>query len=272
MTSFHLHLVSDSTGETISLIARACMVLFNKAKPVEHLWSMVRKTEHVEQLTDNLKENKGIVLYTLVDADIREKLEENCRRLGIPCVSVLDPIISALGAYLGAKIQPIPGQQHAMNADYFDRIESMQYVLNHDDGQSTRDLERADVVLVGVSRTSKTPTCIYLANRGIKAANVPIVPECPLPEDLFNISNPLVVGLIKDAKRLIEIRRQRLKFLNQDENTDYVNPDLVNEEIKDSRKLFLKCGWPIINVSRSSIEETAATIIQMLNKRREDES
>ena len=272
MTSFHLHLVSDSTGETISLIARACMVLFDKAKPIEHLWSMVRKAEHVEQLTDNLKENKGIVLYTLVDADIREKLEENCSKLGIPCISVLDPLISALGTYLGAKIQPIPGQQHAMNADYFDRIEAMQYVLSHDDGQSTRDLERADIVLVGVSRTSKTPTCIYLANRGIKAANVPIVPECPIPEDLFNISNPLVVGLIKDAKRLIEIRRQRLKFLNQDENTDYVNPDLVNEEIKDSRKLFLKCGWPIINVSRSSIEETAATIIQMLNKRREDES
>ena len=231
MTSFHLHLVSDSTGETISMVARACMVLFDDVEPVEHLWSMIRNVEQVSDISKSLTENPGIVLYTVVDNNIRDRLEDSCRKIGVPCVSVLDPIIGVLGAFLGAKMHARPGQQHVMDADYFDRIEAMQYVLSHDDGQSTRNLEEAGVVLVGVSRTSKTPTCIYLANRGIKAANVPIVPECPLPNELFNTINPLIVGLIKDPKRLIEIRRQRLKFLNQDENTDYVNIETVSMTI-----------------------------------------
>ena len=157
-----------------------------------------------------------------------------------------------------------------MDAEYFGRIEAMHFALSHDDGQSTHDLDKADVVLMGVSRTSKTPTCIYLANRGIKAANIPIVPGCALPDELFSTANPLIVGLTKEPKRLIEIRRQRLRMLDQDEETDYVDLEKVSKEINEARRMYTKHDWPVINVSRKSIEETAATIIQMVNRRKDD--
>ena len=158
-----------------------------------------------------------------------------------------------------------------MDAEYFNRIEAMQFALSHDDGQSTWDLNEADVILLGVSRTSKTPTCIYLANRGIKAANVPIVPGCPIPKQIFEVDQPLIVGLNKDPKRLVEIRRQRLRLLDQDENSDYVDLDAVSREINEARRLYLKHNWPTINVSRKSIEETAAQIIQLHQRRSEQQ-
>jgi regulator of PEP synthase PpsR (kinase-PPPase family) len=266
---FHLHLVSDSTGETVGIVARSCLVQFDTIEATEHMWAMVRSKDQVEDILDGISKNPGFVLYTIVNEDTRNQLEEGCRKLQVPCLAVLDPIISKLGMHLDAEVHPMPGRQHVMDAEYFSRIEAMQFVLSHDDGQSTHNLDNADVVVMGVSRTSKTPTCIYLANRGIRAANIPIVPGCALPEELFMSINPLIVGLTKDPKRLVEIRRQRLRLLDQDETSDYVDLEKVSSEINDARRLFTKHDWPVINVSRKSIEETAATIIQLYNKRRE---
>ena len=272
LKSFHLHLVSDSTGETVGMVARASLVQFDSIEANEHLWSMVRTENQVQEVITGIGENPGFVLYTIVNKDLRNRLEDGCRKLQVPCIAVLDPVVAELGVHLDAEIHAQPGRQHIMDAEYFSRIEAMHFVLSHDDGQSTWDLDQADVVLLGVSRTSKTPTSIYLANRGIKTANIPIVPGSELPEELFTANNPLIIGLTKDPKRLVEIRRQRLRILDQDEETDYVDLDKVSKEINDARRLFTKNDWQVINVSRKSIEETAATIIQLYNRRREQES
>ncbi len=267
--SFHLHLVSDSTGETVGLVARACLAQFEDIEATEHLWPMIRSEDQAKSVIAAIREHPGFVLYTIVDENIRAIIEAGCRKLQVPTIAILDPIIAELGAHLGAEIHAQPGKQHVMDAEYFSRIEAMQFVLSHDDGQSTWDLDKADVVLLGVSRTSKTPTSIYLANRGIKTANVPIVPGVPLPNEVFTANGPLIVGLTKDPKRLVEIRRQRLKLLDQDEATDYVDLEKVSNEINEARRLFTKHNWPVINVSRKSIEETAATVIQLYNRRKE---
>jgi hypothetical protein len=272
LKSFHLHLVSDSTGETVGMVARASLVQFDSIEANEHLWSMVRTENQVQEVIIGIGENPGFVLYTIVNEDLRNRLENGCRKLQVPCIGVLDPVVAELGVHLDAEIHAQPGRQHIMDAEYFSRIEAMHFVLSHDDGQSTWDLDQADVVLLGVSRTSKTPTSIYLANRGIKTANIPIVPGSKLPEELFTVNSSLIIGLTKDPKRLVEIRRQRLRILDQDEETDYVDLDKVSKEINDARRLFTKHDWPVINVSRKSIEETAATIIQLYNRRREQES
>ena len=272
LKSFHLHLVSDSTGETVGMVARASLVQFDSIEANEHLWSMVRTENQVQEVIIGIGENPGFVLYTIVNEDLRNRLEDGCRKLQVPCIAVLDTVVAELGVHLDAEIHAQPGRQHIMDAEYFRRIEAMHFVLSHDDGQSTRDLNQADVVLLGVSRTSKTPTSIYLANRGIKTANIPIVPGSELPEELFTANIPLIIGLTKDPKRLVEIRRQRLRILDQDEETDYVDLDKVSKEINDARRLFTKHDWPVINVSRKSIEETAATVIQLYNRRREQES
>ena len=268
MKEFHLHLVSDSTGETVSMVARACLAQFDGVQAQEHMWSMVRSPEQIDQMLGAVHDQPGMVLYTLVHDDLRKYLEDGCRRLMVPHIHVLDPVLNAMGAYFNAKVRARPGRQHVMDAEYFDRIEAMHFALSHDDGQSTWDLDDADVVLVGVSRTSKTPTSVYLANRGIKTANVPFVPGVPLPDDLFALTHPLVVGLTKDPRRLVEIRRQRLRLLDQDENTDYVDLDMVSKEITEARRVFSKYDWPVINVTRKSIEETAANVIQLLSRRR----
>ena len=267
MKEFHLHLISDSTGETVSMVARACLAQFDGVDAHEHMWSMVRSPELIDQVLGVVREQPGMVLYTLVHEDLRKQLEDGCRRLMVPHIPVLDPVLGSMGAYFNAKARARPGRQHQMDAEYFDRIEAMHFALSHDDGQSTWDLDDADVVLVGVSRTSKTPTSVYLANRGLKTANVPFVPGVPLPDDLYKLKNPLVVGLTKDPRRLVEIRRQRLRLLDQDENTDYVDLDMVSKEITEARRVFSKYEWPVINVTRKSIEETAANVIQLYNQR-----
>lgn len=268
--TFHLHLVSDSTGETVGTLSRACLVQFDTIEAIDHLWPMVRTKEQVQEVLKGIREDPGFVLYTVVNKDVRDTLEDGCRKLQVPCIAVLDPIVAKLGAHLDAEVHAMPGRQHVMDAEYFSRIEAMHFVLSHDDGQLTRDLDQADVVLMGVSRTSKTPTSIYLANRGLKTANIPIVPGCALPDELFTATHPLIVGLTKEPKRLVEIRRQRLKLLDQDEGTDYVDLEKVSQEINDARRLYTKNNWPVINVSRKSIEETAATIIQLYNRRKEE--
>ncbi len=266
---FHLHLVSDSTGDTLHMVTRASLVQFDNIEATEHIWSMVRNREQIQEVLDALKENPGFVLYTVVDANLRRQLEDGCRELKAPCIPILDTIVNALGGYLDIETHAAPGRQHVLDADYFGRIEAMHFVLNHDDGQSTRTLDEADVIIVGVSRTSKTPTCIYLANRGLKAANVPIVPGCRLPDELMQAEKPLIVGLTNDARQLVQIRRNRLRSLGQDEETDYVDIETVTREIRDAKRLYTRQGWPVIDVTRKSIEEVSANILQLYNHRLE---
>jgi regulator of PEP synthase PpsR (kinase-PPPase family) len=269
--NFHLHLVSDATGETINSVARACLAQFEGVEAIEHSWTLIRTPAQMERVLRAIKANPGIVLFTLVNEALRTSLQEGCRSLQVPCIAVLDPIISTLGSFLGLKSRGQPGRQHEMDAEYFARIDAMSFALAHDDGQSSRDYDEADVILVGVSRTSKTPTCIYLANRGIKAANVPLVPGCPLPPELEAAKRPLIVGLTKDPTQLVQIRRSRLRMLAQDERTEYVDPETVRQEVAAARRLCSDHDWPVIDVSRRSIEETAAAIIQLLTRHRAGE-
>lgn len=264
--NFHLHLVSDSTGETIRSVARACMVQFDGIDPVEHLWPMARTAAAMERVLEDIAAHPGLVIFTLVDDDLVDQLVEGCRRLQVPAISVLDPVIAAFGSFLGAKPSHRIGGQHALDAEYFARIEAMDWALSHDDGQQTWDIEKSDVILVGVSRTSKTPTCLYLANRGIKAANVPFVPGVELPEVLDRIQGPLIIGLTNDSKRLVEIRRARLSSLQADKETAYVDPEQVKEELVSARRYFSKRKWAVIDVTRRSIEETATAIVALYTR------
>lgn len=266
--SFHLHLVSDSTGETVATVARAALVQFEDVEPVEHVWNMVRNSNQVAEVIAAVRDSPGFVLYTLVNPALRRMLEDGCHNLQVPCIALLDPIVASLGAYLGAEVRARPGRQHIMNADYFARIEAMDFVLAHDDGQATDGLVGADVILLGVSRTSKTPTCIYLANRGVKAGNIPLVPGVPVPDVVFNASRPMKVGLTTDARRLIQLRRNRMRLLNHEDESDYVDMESVVSEINAARRLFAVNNWPVIDVTRRSVEETAAQILQHLARRR----
>lgn len=263
MNNFHLHLISDSTGETVESVARACLVQFEEIDPVEHLWNMVRNANQMEFVIQSIEENPGFVLYTLVDPELRAMLTAACRRVQAPCVSVLQPIMGAFGGYLKAEVHAQPGRQHVLDSEYYERIAAMEFTLAHDDGQSVWSLAEADIVILGVSRTSKTPTCMYLANRGMRVANVPIVLGVPIPDELLSLKGPLIVGLTKEARSLVQIRRNRLRMLNEGDETDYVDPERVTEELNYAKRLYTQNGWPVIDISRRSIEETAAAILQL---------
>lgn len=268
MKEFHLHLVSDATGETLSSVARACLVQFENTQAVQHLWWLVRTEGQVERVVSGIEAHPGLVLFTIVDLGVRALLEEACRQLKVPCIPVLDPVMAALSSFLDSEVRALPGRQHVLDAEYFERIDAMHFTLAHDDGQMVDDVDDADVVLVGVSRTSKTPTCMYLANKGLKAANYPLVPGVPLPPPLAAARKPLIVGLTKDPKSLSDIRRNRLRFLNQNPESDYADVDKVREEVANARRVFAQHGWPVIDVTRRSIEEASAAILQLYLRRR----
>ncbi|TDH61625.1 kinase/pyrophosphorylase [Dankookia rubra] len=267
LRSINLHLVSDSTGETLNSIARATLARFEDHHVIHHRWSLIRSRLQLDRVLEGLQHEPGPVLFTLVDRSLRHALEEICERLGVPCLSVLDQTMELLQSQIGAQAKEKRAAQHVMDADYFRRIDAMHYVLAHDDGQGTAGIAEADVCLVGVSRSSKTPTCFYLANRGIKAANVPIVPHAALPPELDNPRCP-VVGLTIETAALIEIRRHRLRLIGADgvrqDTSDYIDPDSVKAEILQARRLCTAHGWPVIDVTRRSIEETAATVLQLM--------
>ncbi|MGH7045746.1 MAG: pyruvate, water dikinase regulatory protein [Stellaceae bacterium] len=269
MTRLHLHLVSDSTGDTVRSMARACLVQFEDVQVVEHVWSMVRMRRQVDRVIAGVEANPGVVMFTLVNSALRELLREGCRRLQVPAIPVLDPVIGALASYLHRAARGVPGRQYLLDTEYFARIDAMTFALNHDDGQANSGIEDADVCLVGVSRTSKTPTCLYLANRSIKAANIPFVPGVPLPPELNDAKRPLIVGLTNDPERLIHLRRHRLSMLHHDDTTDYTDIDAVRAEVREARRIFAAQRWPVIDVTRRSIEETAAAILQLLARRHE---
>ena len=267
MTQLHLHLLSDSTGETLEIIAKACLAQFDGVEALRHYWPMVRSEGHLDRVLEDIERRPGLVLFTLANKTIRRALEQKCRRRGIHAVSALDPVTDALSAVLGQEMNARSGRQHALDAAYFARVDAIQFTIAHDDGIGFENWEEADIVLAGVSRTSKTPTSIYLANRGFKVANIPLVPESPPPPSLFALKNPLVVGLTTGSDRLIQIRRNRLLALNQSPETDYVDVEAVNAELAFARRLFSDNGWPVIDVTRRSIEETAFAIVKLCNER-----
>jgi regulator of PEP synthase PpsR (kinase-PPPase family) len=271
-TYFHVHLVSDSTGETLNAMAKAVVARFEAVLPIEHIYALVRSQRQLDRVLKEIEGAPGVVLHTIVDKDLRAGLEQGCRDLEMPCIAALDPLVTSLSRYLGASLTTRVGVQHTLDADYFQRIDALDYAMAHDDGQQTPNLETADVVLVGVSRTSKTPTCIYLAQRGIRAANVPLVPGADPPAQLFNLTRPIVVGLTVSPDRLVSIRRNRLLNLNEHRESTYIETDSVRDEIIRARRMFEKHGWPIIDVTRRSIEETAAQVVNLLNAARSEKA
>jgi len=266
---FHLHLVSDSTGETLITVARAAAAQYVTVHPVEHVYPAVRTNKQLDRVLADIENEPGVVLYTLLEQDLIARLEDKCRELGLPCLSILGPVLRLFQSYLGAESTHRVGAQHMLNAEYFKRIDALNYTMLHDDGQLPDGLDNADVVLVGISRTSKTPTSIYLANRGIKTANIPLVPGMAVPPQLEMIKQPLVVGLTASPERIVAIRQNRLLGLKAHRDDDrYIDRQAVTEEIAFSRKLCAKHGWPTIDVTRRSIEETAAAVIALLAERR----
>jgi regulator of PEP synthase PpsR (kinase-PPPase family) len=262
-------MVSDATGETLITVARAAAAQYAKVSPVEHIYPLVRNGKQLDRVLAEIEDSPGVVLYTLLEDDLVARLEQKCRDLGLPCLSILGPVLQLFQSYLGSEKIHRVGAQHVLNAEYFKRIDALNFTMLHDDGQNVEGLESADVVLVGVSRTSKTPTSIYLANRGIKTANVPLVPSAPVPPQLLAAKHPLVVGLIASPDRIVQVRQHRVLAMKSDDLTDsYVDRNLITEELAWSRKLCARQGWPVIDVTRRSIEETAAAVIALLAARK----
>jgi len=268
---FHLHLISDATGETVQGLARACLVQFEGVEVTEHHWSMIRSEAQLATVIEAIWYNPGLVLFSLMNPALRYKLQEACWQQQIPSLSVLDATLEAVSLYLGMPSKHLPGRQHVLDAEYFQRIEAMEFTLAHDDGQGLATLAEADVVLVGVSRSSKTPTSIYLANKSLKVANVPLVPGVPPPEELLQLTRPLIVGLTNTSERLIELRKTRLKELSPQDILSYTDPDIVRAELAEARRLFTAQGWPVIDVARRAIEETAAEILGLLAAREQEQ-
>jgi regulator of PEP synthase PpsR (kinase-PPPase family) len=267
---FQLHLVSDSTGETLITVARAVAAQYANVTPVEHVYPLVRSQKQLDRVLDEIEEAPGIVLFTLLEKDLVSRLEDKCKNINVPSLSIIGPVMQLFEAYLGAATTGRVGAQHVLNAEYFKRIDALNYTMIHDDGQHVEGLEEADVVLVGVSRTSKTPTSIYLANRGIRTANVPLVPGIPVPAQLETLTRPLVVSLHATPERLIQIRQNRLLSMGAESGSgsdSYTDRQSVTEEVAFARKLSAKHDWPLLDVTRRSIEETAAAIMKLYSDR-----
>ncbi len=270
---FHLHLVSDSTGETLITVARAVAAQYANVTPVEHVYPLVRSQKQLDRVLDEIEEAPGIVLFTLLEKDLVSRLEDKCKEINVPSLSIIGPVMQLFEAYLGAATTGRVGAQHVLNAEYFKRIDALNYTMMHDDGQHVEGLEEADVVLVGVSRTSKTPTSIYLANRGIRTANVPLVPGIPVPRQLETLTRPLVVSLHATPERLIQVRQNRLLTMGaQSGNDTYIDKQAVADEVAFARKLSAKHNWPLLDVTRRSIEETAAAVLKLYTDRQRNRS
>ncbi|EKS34691.1 MAG: regulator of PEP synthase PpsR (kinase-PPPase family) [Afipia broomeae] len=264
---FHLHMISDSTGETLITVARAVAAQYSNVSPVEHVYPLVRSQKQLDRVLAEIEEAPGIVLFTLLEKDLVERLEAKCQEINIPSLSIIGPVMQLFQAYLGTETSRRVGAQHTLNAEYFKRIDALNYTMMHDDGQHVEGLEEADVVLVGVSRTSKTPTSIYLANRGVRTANVPLVPGIPIPHQLETLKNPLVVSLHATPERLIQVRQNRLLGIGKTGDDTYIDRQAVTEEVAFARKLSAKFDWALLDVTRRSIEETAAAIMKLFADR-----
>ncbi|MBN9232811.1 MULTISPECIES: pyruvate, water dikinase regulatory protein [Phyllobacteriaceae] len=265
---FHLHLISDATGETLLAAGRAASAQYKDARAIEHIYPLIRTEKQLMKVFDDIEEEPGIVLYTVVDQALARRIDERCAAMGLPCVSVLEPVLTVFQSYLGTPAGRRVGAQHVLDAEYFRRIDALNFTMEHDDGQLPIDMEQADIVLIGISRTSKTPTSIYLANRGIKTANIPIVLGVPVPQALVEAKTPLVVGLVATAERISHVRQNRLLGSTPGfDSNGYVDRAVINEELAYARQICTRHGWPTIDVSRRSIEETAAAIVGLMREK-----
>ncbi len=258
----HIYLISDSTGETVSIVARSVYARFENINFEESRWALIRTNKQIDNIIKIVKEEPGMILYTMINRKLEEYLQRKCLEINIDAHPILDSTIRALkeGFELKTKNQQIPGKQHSLSDDYFNRIEALQFAIANDDGQ-VKEQNKADIILFGVSRTSKTPTSIYLANKGIKVANIPFVLN--QRPDLSNISkNTLVVGLFASPSRLQQIRISRLNSLKEKNKTEYVDIEFLEKEIKEAKKICTKNNWVTIDVTKKSIEEVAATVLE----------
>lgn len=265
---FHLHLVSDATGETLTTIAKAAAVQYAEVRPIEHVYPMVRTQRQLARALQEIEQAPGIVLYTIVNKTLTDEIERRCRELSIPCLHVLQPIMQVFESYLGAPRTPTVAGQHVLDADYFKRIDALNFTMVHDDGRLPDNLNDADICILGISRTSKTPTSIYLAQRGYKTTNLPLVPQIALPKNLTEPTTCFIVCLVASPERIAEIRRNRALLLSDRDLGAYVDRSSISAEIAYSRKLCARYGWPVIDVTRRSVEETAASIIKLMQDRR----
>jgi len=268
--TLHIHLVSDSTGETVHQIARACVAQFSDVRTIEHVWTLVRSLNHVDAVFAGLERNPGILLMSVVDSDLRAEFEARCAAKHIPHVSVLDPVVDLLGQFLGQPSRNRPGGQRQLDRAYFDRMAAVDFAVRHDDGLNMNELHDADILLVGVSRTSKTPTSMYLAHRGYKVANYALVPQVPFPMHYIDGLKLFIVGLTNDPKRLSVVRKTRQIAQSDEGNTSYTDLELISGEVRDARRLFARNNWPVIDITRRSVEETAAAVIQLHTAWREE--
>jgi regulator of PEP synthase PpsR (kinase-PPPase family) len=268
---FHLHMVSDASGETLAVVAKAATVQYSGVRALKHSHPFVRNKRHLDRVIQQIEAAPGIVLYTLVNRELGQELERHCEQLKVPCIAVLVPLLNTLEMYLGMPSTPVVGGQHILDNEYFRRIEAVNFTLSHDDGQMTKEVDMADIVLVGASRTSKTPTSLYLANRGYKTANVSLVPNIPIPPELEAIKQAFVVGLIASPQRLSEIRKNRLLSMKDHTNRDYIDIDVIVNEVAFTRRLCARNKWPIVDVTRRSIEETAASVIKLVEDKKDSE-
>ncbi|OQM73985.1 pyruvate, water dikinase regulatory protein [Manganibacter manganicus] len=266
---FHLHLISDATGETLLAAGRAAAAQYKDARAIEHMYPLVRNDKQLMKVFEDIEEEPGIILYTVVDQQLARSIDERSAAMGLPCVSVLEPVLGVFQSYLGTPAGRRVGAQHVLDADYFRRIDALNFTMEHDDGQLPANMDDADIVLIGISRTSKTPTSIYLANRGIKTANIPIVLGVPVPQVLVDAKAPLIVGLIATIERISHVRQNRILGATTNyESADYVDRATITEELAYARQICTRYGWPMIDVSRRSIEETAAAILALRGKGR----
>jgi len=265
--TFHLHMISDATGETLVTLAKAVRVQYAQVRAIEHLHPLVRSRRELDRVLKDVEAAPGIVLYTLFNRELADALEQSCKQLNVPCVAPLKHLLQVFESYLGMASTPTVGGQHVLDADYFRRIEAMNFSMVHDDGHLPDNLNDADIILLGISRTSKTPTSIYLANRGLKTANVPLVPGMALPPQLEQKTKAFVVALVASPERIAQVRQNRVIEQAHGHLEEYVDRDAIAAEIAQTRQLCARHGWPIIDVTRRSIEETAAAIIRLYHDR-----
>ncbi|MDC0896286.1 kinase/pyrophosphorylase [Candidatus Pelagibacter sp.] len=263
--TYQIYLISDSTGETLDRIFLALKAQFKNIEYKVHSYSFTRTENQILKILEDAKKNENsVILYTIVDNNLAKNLANVSNEKKIPCFGVLGNLILNFSKILNQKASHEPSGQHALNEEYYDRIEAIQFTMNHDDGNLTNDIEKSDIVLVGVSRTSKTPTSIYLANKGLKTSNIPLVNENSLPKKLReNPQITCVIGLNTEPERLVDLRKNRMNSLKETENTKYTNIENIKKEILNAKKTFQKYRWPSIDVTRKSVEETAASIIKI---------
>ena len=263
--TYQIYLISDSTGETLDRIFLALKAQFINIEYNVHSYSFTRTENQILKILDIAKKEKNsIILYTIVDGNLAKFLAQQSNEIKIPCFDVLSDLILRFSILLNQKASHIQSAQHVLNDEYYERIEAIQFTMNHDDGNSIEDLEKSDIILLGVSRTSKTPTSIYLANKGLRTSNIPLVNENSIPQSLKkNPKITCIIGLTTEPQRLVDVRKNRMNTLKETESTDYTNLEKISKEVEDAKKTFKKYKWPTIDMTRKSVEETAASIMKI---------